>query len=130
MKRLSRVDREALERAYAMDPDRNPANDEPIDRRLDPDRWFAAAKSAAYACQCATLRPKPWQPVPANQYVAVTDDDREYGPVMGRAAAAELLRRLLAVGLSRYEPDPLGALERIEAERADASHTRPAAPAA
>ncbi len=113
MKRLSRVDREALERAYAMDPDRNPALDEPINRRLDPERWCAAARSAAYACQCAALRPKPWQPVPANGYVAVTDDDREYGPVMGRAAAAELLRRLLAAGLSRYEPDPIGALARV-----------------
>jgi hypothetical protein len=37
---------------------------------------------------------------------------------MGRRAAAELLRRLLAAGLSRYEPDPVNALERLEAERA------------
>jgi hypothetical protein len=43
----------------------------PIDRRLDPARWYEAAHSAAYACQCAALRPKPWQPVPANEYVAV-----------------------------------------------------------
>src|SRR5438128_2398534 len=118
MKRISRVDREALERAYVTDPDRDPASDEPIDRRLDPERWFLAAKSAAYACQCATLRPKPWQAVPACGYVAVTDNDSEFGPVLGRAAAAELLRRLLAAGLSRYEPDPLSALERVEAGRA------------
>jgi hypothetical protein len=116
MKRLSPVDREALERALAMDPDRNPTSS-PINRRLEPERWYAAAKSAAYACQCAALRPKPWQPVPANEYVAVTDRDDE-GPVMGRAAAAELLRRLLAAGLSRCEPDPLNALARVEAERA------------
>jgi hypothetical protein len=45
----------------------------------------------------------------------VTDDDSDYGPVMGRAAAAELLRRLLAAGLSRYEPDPVNALTRVEA---------------
>jgi hypothetical protein len=57
MKRISRVDREALARALAMD-------DEPIDRRLDPERWFLAARSAAYACQCAALRLQPWQPVP------------------------------------------------------------------
>jgi hypothetical protein len=63
MKRISRIDREALERALAMDPDRDPASDEPIDRRLDPERWFLAARSAAYACQCAALRPQPWQPV-------------------------------------------------------------------
>jgi len=115
MKRISRVDREALERAYAMDPDRDPTSDEPIDRKRDPERWYEAAHSAAYACQCAVLRPKPWQPVPANEYVSVTDDDSEYGPVMGRAAAAELLRRLLAAGLSRYEPDPIEALARVEA---------------
>jgi hypothetical protein len=35
--------------------------------------------------------------------------------VMGRAAAAELLRRLLQAKLSRHEPDPLGALARVEA---------------
>jgi hypothetical protein len=118
MKKISRVDREALDRALAMDHDRNPTSDTPINRRLEPERWYAAAKSAAYACQCAALRPKPWQPVPANEYVAVTDDDREYGPVMGRAAAAELLRRLKAAGLSRFEPDPVNALARVEAERA------------
>jgi hypothetical protein len=55
--------------------------------------------------------------LPANEYVAVTDRDDE-GPVMGRAAAAELLRRLLAAGLSRFEPDPINALARVEAERA------------
>ncbi len=37
---------------------------------------------------------------------------------MGRAAAAELLRRLKAAGLSRFEPDPLGALARVQAEHA------------
>jgi hypothetical protein len=118
MKRLSRIDREALERAMAIDRERNPTSDEPINRRLDPVRWYEAAMSAAYGCQCDALRPKPWQPVPANDYVAVTDDDSDYGPVMGRAAAAELLRRLLAAGLSRYEPDPVNALVRVEAERA------------
>jgi hypothetical protein len=114
MKRISRVDREALERALAMDPDRDPSSP-PINRRLDPERWYEAATSAAYGCQCDALNPEPWQPVPANEYVSVTDDDSEFGPVMGRAAAAELLLRLLAAGLSRYEPDPLGALERVEA---------------
>jgi hypothetical protein len=118
MKRLSRIDREALERAIAIDRKRDPKSYKPINRRLEPERWYEAGKSAAYACQCAALRPKPWQPVPANEYVAVTDDDSEYGPVMGRAAAAELLRRMLAAGLSRYEPDPIAALEAAEAERA------------
>ena len=42
------------------------------------------------------------------------DDDDGLGPVGGRKAAAELLRRLLAAGLSRFEPDRLSALERVE----------------
>jgi hypothetical protein len=88
------------------------------ERKLDPEGWYRAAHSAAYACQCDALRPEPWQPVPANEYVAVTDDDSEYGPVMGRAAAAELLRRLLEAKLSRFEPDPINAIARVEAERA------------
>jgi hypothetical protein len=103
MKRLSRGDRVALERALAMDPDHDPSSS-PISRRLDPVRWYEAAHSAAYACQCAALRPEPWQPVPANEYVSVTDDDSKYGPVMGRAAAAELLRRLLAAGSAATSP--------------------------
>jgi hypothetical protein len=126
MKRLSKVDREALERALALDPDRDPSDDPPADRERDPLEWYRAAKSASYALQCNVLHPKPWQPVPANDYVSVTDDDDESGPVMGRAAAAELLRRLLAAGLSRYEPDPINALARVEAERARQAIDQPA----
>ena len=40
------------------------------------------------------------------------------GIVNDSSIAAELLRRLLAAGLSRYEPDPVNALARVEAERA------------
>ena len=38
------------------------------------------------------------------------------GPAGGKRSAALLLQRLLDAGLSRWEPDPLGALARIEAE--------------
>jgi len=38
------------------------------------------------------------------------------GEIGGRAAARSLLQRLLDNKLSRYEPDPLAALARIEAE--------------
>jgi hypothetical protein len=33
------------------------------------------------------------------------------------SGAARLLKRQLDVGLSKYEPDPLAALERVEAEK-------------
>jgi len=34
-----------------------------------------------------------------------------------RARAGDVLRRLLDAGLSRYEPNPIAALERAEAEQ-------------
>jgi hypothetical protein len=48
------MDREALARALALDPDRNPSRPLP-DRRRDPQRWFEAATSAAYGLQCDTF---------------------------------------------------------------------------
>jgi hypothetical protein len=40
-----------------------------------------------------------------------------YGDLRAASEAAELLQRLLGVGLSRYEADPFAALERGEAEK-------------
>ena len=38
--------------------------------------------------------------------------------ISGHRAAAELLRRMLALGISRWHPDPLAAIEAAEAGRA------------
>jgi hypothetical protein len=67
-----------------------------IEQKLRDEPWEDVGRFAAYSCQDDALHPEPWQPVPANEYVSVTDDDGDYGPVSGRAAAAELLRRLMA----------------------------------
>jgi hypothetical protein len=116
-KRLSRIDREAMKRAIEQLRRKGGEDARQIEGKLREEPWDDVGRFAAYSCQDDALHPEPWQPVPANEYVSVTDDDSRYGPVMGRAAAAELLRRLLAAGLSRFEPDPLGALARVEAER-------------
>ena len=118
MKKPSKGDREAMERAIALSlrsGDR--AEAERVRDMLRTRPRAEVGWSCAISCQEKVLRTRPWQPVPAADYVAVTDRDDEGSPIMGRAAAAELLRRLLAAGLSRYEPDPLRALARIEAER-------------
>jgi hypothetical protein len=76
---------------------------------------MAVALFAAYGAQGDALHLKSWQPPPC--WVEIGDG--EIAPVLGRRAAAEeLLRRMLAAGLSRYEPDPIGALARVAAERA------------
>ena len=104
MGKLKRVDREAMKRAIEILRQRGGEDARQIEGKLAREPWEDVGRFATYSCQCDALNPEPCQPVPANEYVSVTDDDSEYGsPVMGRAAAAELLRRLLAAGLSRLK---------------------------
>lgn len=110
--KLSKIDREALERALAKalaNADDEPGRREQMEDKLKED-WFEAATFAAYGCQCRALGLKPWQSPP--MYGAA------YPGHDAHADAAMLLRRLLDAGLSRYEPDPIGALAAIEAKKA------------
>jgi hypothetical protein len=113
---LTPTDKAALERAIAIDRRRDRATRQQIEAKLESEPWFEVGKFAAYGCQCNALHLKPWQPPPC--WAELDDQDGADGPIFGRRAAAELLRRLLTAGLSRYEPDPINALARVEAERA------------
>jgi hypothetical protein len=70
---------------------------------------------AAYHCQCRILRLKPWETAPCDAGPHLHPDATD---THGYGAAAELLERMLAAGLSRWEPDPIGALEAAEKEPA------------
>src|SRR5437016_10866782 len=115
MKRLSKADREALERAIALTlAERDLMRVAQVRDMLKTRPRDEVGHFCAYHRQCEVLRPKPWQPVPANSYVTVTDrDDEALGQVSGRAAAAELLRRRLAAKLSRFEPAPLNGAAHV-----------------
>ena len=54
--------------------------------------------------QSDTLKLRPWQLPPCT---AKQDDPNE------RDKEAQALRKMLAAGLSRYEPDPLAALGKV-----------------
>ena len=110
--RLRRVDREALERAIVLARASDPPHDRQIAGMLKTWPWIEVATFAAYACQDDALRLKSWQPAPCWMGDERPIDDF---PAAGRVAAWELRRRLLAAGLSAYEPDPIGALHTIEA---------------
>ena len=102
--KLSAADRDALTRAL----EKARANDDPggaeqIERMLKKDDWFKVATFAAYCCQVRALGLKPWQPPPAYGHIPMANNEH--------ADAAALLKRLFDAGLSRYEPDPIGALE-------------------
>jgi hypothetical protein len=115
MNPLSRADRDALERAVWL-ARRTPALAKAIDDRLARgDDWLEVATSAAYHCQLEALNCLPWQDPPM-----FGDTDR---PTRDQHAA-ELLRRLLDAGLSRYEPNPIVALERAGAKKRVATPAR------
>jgi hypothetical protein len=114
--RLSKVDREALQRAIEMVRAEGPNEMRWIDDHLRTNGFFEAGRLASYHCQYRALQLKPWQ-FPPIWIDDVSATLKEPPDSKDRHRAAKLLQRLLAAGLSRYEPDPLTALERAEAER-------------
>ncbi len=85
----------ALDRARAGAADRR----EQIETMLFDTSWGEVAAFASYHCQVESLHLKPWEAPPCH----VNEDDD--GP------AGQLLRQMIALGISRWAPDPVGAIE-------------------
>ena len=101
------VDRDALERAMQI-AQRDPLRAEQLQKKLEDEPWREVAEFAAYCCQIDALSLKPWQDPPVN---IDEDADEPNNPArVSNTAARKLLRRMLAAGVSRFEPDPLKAL--------------------
>ena len=121
MRKLSRIDREALSRALEIVRNRpekeDPGRREQVDHLMKHEGWFTVADFCCYCCQSELIRPRLWQPIPADidpadiETILARGDDG----LGGEYAAARVLRRMLRAGLSRYEPEPLKAL--AEAKR-------------
>ena len=79
------------------------------------------AMGAVYHCQMETLRLRPWQTPPC----WVGDERPHVDDHRGEVAAWELRRRLLAAGLSEFEPDPVAALEAIALRQRDGARAQP-----
>jgi hypothetical protein len=115
---MRRIDREAMARAIAELRAESDQERERIDGMLAREPWERVGAFAAYCRQDTNLKLKPWMTPPCwVRDIDGTPADGDDG-VMGRYAAAVLLQRMLAAGLSRYEPDPVGAFERAEARPA------------
>jgi hypothetical protein len=73
---------------------------------------------ASYSCQINSLHLRPWQTAP--MWVIDIEAPLREPPndQRGNYHAAQLLRQMLDAGLSRYEPDPLAALDAAERARA------------
>jgi hypothetical protein len=108
--KLSRIDRDALERALELARAVSEAERTRFDAIETRDGWQEAAERAAYSRQVRNLRLKPWQCPPCD----CRSD--EVGLGYGNSRGEVLLRRrMLKAKISLYEPDPIAALEKIAA---------------
>jgi hypothetical protein len=105
---ISDVDLRALQDAVAMSRASGQVRSGQLNSLFGQREWFAVATLAVHDCQVRSLALRPWQTAPMH----VADPDN---PKPGDEEAAELLRRLLAAGLSRFEPSPIEALAAAEA---------------
>jgi hypothetical protein len=111
------VDRDALERALAL-AQKMPGRARQIAGKLEEEPRLDVMRFAASCCQDEALRLSPHQLPPADIDPAQIDAILAAGPDGNFYGAAALLRRMLRVGLSQFEPDPVGALRRLEARLA------------
>jgi hypothetical protein len=96
---LSTIDKQALQRALDLCADRRQQLDA---MAREPRPWEEIARFAAYTMQVRTLKLQPWQSPPCQ--VAADAD----------GAAGDLVRAMLELGISIYEPDPITALKEAE----------------
>jgi hypothetical protein len=108
---MNEINRDAFERAIEEMRNGDDHARQLIARLLARDSFEEAAKTACFYCQSKNLRLKSWQPPPMEAGPRTDLPDDGGG---GWKRAEEPLHRLQAAGLSRYEPDPIAALERIE----------------
>jgi hypothetical protein len=111
---LSETDRAALTLAIERARTQDAGFAQQIDRMLADTDWMEVGMFLAACCQRQTLRLKPWQIPPCRIRDPDHPDrsrDRRYGQIDGRYDAARLLRQMYDLGISRWHPDPLAAIE-------------------
>jgi hypothetical protein len=107
-----------LERAIEIDRARSAACCAQIDDKLKDEPWLEVAQFATARCQAIALHLSPWECWPPCA-VEVGETDAPGFEHRGISQSAQLLKRMLKANLSRYEPDPLTALQEAEARRGD-----------
>ena len=112
---LSALDRDALRRAMAAARAESPGRAEQLDELLRREPWEQVAAFAASVCQGAALDLAPWESVPSEAETLCWEHGRQV--VKRDAKAGALLDRMLAAGLSQFEPSPIEALKAAKALR-------------
>ena len=112
---MNEIDRDALERALVACRAVSAARAKQLDSKLHDEPWEEVAQFASSCAQGRALDLMPWQSPPCRANLGALSEP--FGDPRAAPESAELLRRLLDAGLSRFEPDPLGAIEEAEGKR-------------
>jgi hypothetical protein len=110
---MTSIDKDALTRAIEI------ARKDPVPRRridealADGEDWERSRGDCARRCEHDALNLMPWQLAPLYYTNHLESALRE---TSGRREACEVLKKLLALGLSKFEPNPLRAIEQAEAK--------------
>ena len=110
---MRKLDCEALELAVQQCR-ADPVHTEQIADKLRNEDWETVAEFCSYSCQMNSLNLKPWEISPC-EIDNPDDPDDLPRPYEGRYEAADLLKRMLAAGVSKFHPDPLAAIEAASA---------------
>lgn len=108
MDEISAVDRDALQRSLIACRAESRARSRQIDAKLRHEPWERVAQFASYSAQIESLGLSPYQDPPV--YARLRNLAKPYDDPRGERESAEILKKLLALGLSRYEPHPLRAM--------------------
>lgn len=113
---LNPIDQDALARSLAACRLESPGRAAQLDSMLIDRPWERVAQFASYSCQIDALGLMPWQQPPCKIHLDSAIHE-PFGDPSGRREAGEVLQRLLRNGLSKFEPDPLGAIAEAEQRR-------------
>jgi hypothetical protein len=107
---MNETDREALTLALARCREEGNGRSAQLDAKLKHEPWEEVAAFAASCCQSRVLNLDPWQDAPC---------DIDLGDVrLDDVEGAKLLKKMLWLNVSRYDPDPLKACAEAEQRQA------------
>jgi hypothetical protein len=116
-------DRDALARCIPAARAADPIYDRAIDTMFARGQsWEEVANYACFIAQTTSLNVMPWQRPPCRIHLE-SALRQPFGDPGGEREGAEIRLKLQALGLSKFEPDPIAPLERAE-QRGDPVRTK------
>jgi hypothetical protein len=116
---IAEVDRLALDRAIQLTlAEDDQGRVEQVQSMLKERSWGEVAEFCAYHQQSRSLNINPWESTPSSIDPNQIDEIIARGPEMNRKfGAARLLKKMLAAGVSSYDPTPLESIGRAKQSR-------------